>query len=138
ALAIGVYGAIHFSRELNPYVVDFGISEKLSPILSFALTFILILIIVHLIAKLITKLIDSLSLSFLNKMGGGLFGAIKGILICTVILMYFNKINERFILMSEESKAESYFYTPLVNLGENVFPKIMDEYFPKKEPNLTE
>ena len=135
ALALGIYGAIHFSNLLNPYIIDFGISEKYTPIVSFAATLILILLIIHLIAKLITKLIDALSLSFLNKIGGALFGGVKGLLICTVIILYVNKLDQRISFMNEETKQESIFYMPLLEIGESAFPKIMDEYFPKKEEN---
>ena len=135
ALALGVYGAIHFSNLLNLYIIEFGISEKYTPILSFAATFILILLVIHLIAKLITKLIDALSLSFLNKIGGALFGALKGLLICTVIILYVNKLDQRISFLSSEMKNESVFYNPMLEIGESVFPKIMDEYFPKKEEN---
>ncbi len=135
ALALGVYGAIHFSKLLTPYIIGFGISEKYTPILSFAATFILILLVIHLLAKLITKLIDALSLSFLNKIGGALFGALKGLLICTVIILYVNKIDQRISFLSSEMKEESIFYNPMLGIGENVFPKIMDEYFPKKKEN---
>jgi len=133
ALGLGVYGAIHFSNLLIPYIIDFGISEKYTPIVSFAATFILILIVVHLIAKLITKLIDALSLSFLNKIGGALFGGIKGLLICTVIILYVNKLDQRISFLSSEMKEDSIFFKPMLEIGEGAFPKIMDEYFPKKE-----
>lgn len=135
ALGLGVFGAIHFSNLLNPYIINFGISEKYTPIVSFAATFILILLVVHLIAKLITKLIDALSLSFLNKIGGALFGALKGLLICTVIILYVNKLDQRISFLSTDMKESSIFYKPMLEIGETVFPKIMDEYFPKKEGN---
>ena len=132
ALILGIYGAIHFSVLLNDTVASIGISERFVPILSFALTFILILLVVHLIAKIITKLIDALSLSFLNKLGGAIFGAIKGLLICTIIVVFVNKLDQRISFMSEDMKKESNFYSPMVEFGENIFPKIMAEYFPKK------
>ncbi|NND76719.1 MAG: CvpA family protein [Flavobacteriales bacterium] len=133
ALVLGIYGAVHFSSLLNETVAGIGVSEKYVPILSFALMFILILLVVHLIAKIITKLIDALSLSFLNKLGGGVFGALKGLLICTVIVVFVNKLDQRISFFSDEMKQTSNFYLPMVDFGENVFPRIMSEYFPKKE-----
>ena len=133
ALILGVFGAVHFSALLNDTVAGIGVSERFVPILSFAITFILILLVVHLIAKIITKLIDALSLSFLNKIGGAAFGALKGLLICTVIVVFVNKLDQRISFLSDDMKSDSNFYLPMVEFGENVFPKIMAEYFPKKE-----
>lgn len=133
ALILGIYGAIHFSSLLNETVASIGVSDRYVPILSFALTFIFILLVVHLIAKIITKLIDALSLSFLNKLGGAVFGAAKGLLICAVIVVFVNKLDQRISILSEEMKEGSNFYIPMVDFGENVFPKIMAEYFPKNE-----
>lgn len=133
ALVLGIYGAIHFSSLLNDVVAQMGISENYVPVLSFAATFILILLFVHLIAKVITKLIDALSLSFLNKIGGAAFGALKGLLVCTVIVVFVNKLDQRISFLSEDMKESSYFFEPMVEFGETVFPKIMAEYFPEKE-----
>ena len=133
ALVLGVYGAMHYSPLLNDAIAKIGITEKFVPILSFAAAFILILLVVHLIAKVITKLIDALSLSFLNKIGGAAFGALKGLLISTVIVLLVNKVDERISFLSDDMREGSYFYEPMVEFGETVFPKIIAEYFPKKE-----
>ena len=108
------------------------ISENYLPIVSFAVTFILIILIIMLLAKFLEKLIDLLSLSFLNRIGGGIFGAAKGLLICTVIVIVLNKIDQRIHFISEENKSTSIFYQPMVDFAQNVFPEIMKEYFPEK------
>ena len=133
ALVLGVYGAIHFSELLNPILLDIGIGEKYLSLISFALMFILILIVVHLIAKLITKLIDLLSLSFINKIGGAAFGALKALLICTVIMVFTNKLDERLSFLDTETKEKSFFYNPMITFAESVFPKIMNEYLPEHQ-----
>lgn len=132
ALILGVYGAINFSGLFNEYLLPLGISEKYLPILSFAVTFILIILIIMLLAKFLEKLIDLLSLSFLNRIGGGIFGAVKGLFICTVIVIILNKIDQRVNFISDENKSTSIFYQPMVDFAQNVFPEIMKEYFPKK------
>lgn len=133
ALVLGVYGAIHFSSILNPIVADLGVSEKYVSIVSFAATFLLIILAVYLIAKLIEKLIDLLALSFLNKIGGGLFGAIKALLVCTIVVVLLNKIDQRVNFISSEFKANSIFFNPMIGFAEDIFPDIMNEYFPVDE-----
>ena len=132
ALIFGIYGAINFSGLLNEHLIPIGISEKYLPIVSFVATFILIISIIMLLAKFLEKLIDLLSLSFLNRIGGGVFGALKGLLICTVIIVVLNKIDERVNFISDENKSASIFYQPMVDFSQSVFPEIMKEYFPKK------
>lgn len=133
ALALGIFGAIHFSNLISPYISQIGVSDKFIPIASFATTFLLIILSVMLIAKFIEKLIDILSLSFLNKLSGGLFGALKALLLCTVIVVFLNKIDQRINFISHEFKSSSIFYSPMIKFAETIYPDIMRDYFPPDE-----
>ncbi len=78
ALIAGVYGAIHFSYFigdiLNEYV---SWSEEYVSLTAFAGTFIVIIIVIAFLGKILTKLADFASLGVINKILGGVFGALK-------------------------------------------------------------
>ena len=78
ALIIGVYGAIHFSHFATEFLesrVEWD--EKYINIVAFAVTFVIIVLIIALAGKALTKLADFAALGILNKLLGGVFGALK-------------------------------------------------------------
>ena len=110
AFAVGIWGAMHFSDFTATKLSEFiEINPKYINTVAFILTFIILVILVNLIGKLVTKLIKTLNLGFVNKIGGFLFGAAKGVLLCSVILMVLNNF-QLLGLVKEEVKQESLLY----------------------------
>ena len=78
ALILGVYGAIHFSDFAASFLMErVDWNENYVNITAFAITFIAIVIVIALAGKALTKIADFASLGILNKLLGGLFGALK-------------------------------------------------------------
>lgn len=126
ALVGGVYGAIHFSY----FVADFLQSrtewnEKTINITAFAITFVLIILIIAYAGKALTKLADFASLGILNKLLGGVFGALKIGLILSVLLIVFNKMNNTITFVNEEHIKDSILYEPVKSIAPIIFPNII-------------
>ena len=95
ALVAGVYGAIHFSYFIGEWLKDtVDWDEKYVSLASFAATFVVIIVIIALLGKILTKIADFASLGILNKILGGVFGALKIGLILSVIFIFFGKMND--------------------------------------------
>jgi membrane protein required for colicin V production len=126
ALILGVYGAIHFSyfasNILKGYV---SWDEKYLTIVAFALTFAVIVIVIALLGKLLTKIANFAALGFLNKLLGGVFGALKIGLILSVVLLIFNKLNNTIPFLSQEQQNETILYEPIKNLAPTLFPNFI-------------
>lgn len=130
ALIAGLYGAIHLSYitgdyikqrvEWDPYYVK---------IAAFIITFFAIVILVHLLGKLITKIMELTVLGFLNKIAGGIFGAVKYAVVLGAILIFFEKANESLNLYESESSQESVLYEPVKSLGGFVFGWFINRYY---------
>lgn len=126
AMIAGVYGAIHFSY----FVAEFLQSrtewnEKTINITAFAITFVLIIIIIALAGKALTKLADFASLGILNKLLGGVFGALKIGLILSVLLIVFNKMNNSITFIDEGHIKDSILYEPVKSIAAILFPNII-------------
>lgn len=126
AMIAGVYGAIHFSY----FVAEFLQSrtewnEKTINITAFAITFVLIIIIIALAGKALTKLADFASLGILNKLLGGVFGALKIGLILSVLLIVFNKMNNSITFIDEGHIKDSILYEPVKSIAPILFPNII-------------
>lgn len=123
ALIAGIYGAIHFSFFVGDLLVSYvSWEERYITIVSFAITFGIIVIGVSLLGKMFTKMADFASLGFLNKLLGGVFGALKLGLILSIVLLVFSKLNDTIPFISEDQQEESILYEPLKNLAPTLFP----------------
>lgn len=126
ALVLGVYGAIHFSyfaSNLLESRVDW--SEKTTNIVAFAVTFVIIVLAISLAGKALTKLADFTALGLLNKLLGGVFGALKIGLILSVLLIVFSKLNNTLPFMEKEDLEESVLYEPVKALAPMIFPNLI-------------
>ena len=129
ALIAGLYGAIHLSYITGDYLeqrVEWD--ERYVNIIAFIITFFAIVLLVHICGKLLTKIIDLTVLGLLNKIAGGIFGAVKVAVILGAILIFFEKANESLNMYEPESAQESVLYEPVKNIGAFVFGAIINKY----------
>ena len=128
ALALGLYGAIHFSYFASNFLsTRVAWSEKYVQIVSFAITFVIIVLLISLSGKLLTKIADAAALGILNKIFGAVFGAAKIALILSVVLIVFSKLNRTLPFVKQDSLANSILYNPVKNLAPLLFPSILSK-----------
>jgi len=126
ALALGLYGAIHFSYIAANYLNNsVGWSEKYIQIIAFASTFIIIVILISFTGKILTKIADTAALGIVNKIFGAVFGFLKMGLILSVVLIIFSKLNKALPFVGEETLATSVLYKPVKNIAPMLFPSIL-------------
>jgi len=131
ALIAGIYGAIHFSYFIGNIIAErVSWEEQYVTIVSFAITFGIIVLVIGLLGKMFTKMADFASLGLLNKIFGGVFGALKIGIILSIVLLVFTKLNDTIPFVSEEQKENAILYEPVKNLAPTLFPnflKIVEE-----------
>lgn len=126
SLVAGVYGAIHFSYFVGNLLKDsVDWEEKYISIVAFAVTFIVIVIVISLLGKLFTKVADFASLGILNKLLGGVFGALKIGLILSVLLIVFDKLNSTIPFVNKEATENAILYKPVKELAPMIFPDFL-------------
>lgn len=139
ALLLGIFGAIKFSDFTSDLLIkNFEISGQYLPIISFAVTFIVIVIGVHLVAKMVDKLIEAVALGIINRLLGVLFSVLKIAFIISIILVFINKLDNRYNFIPDETKEKSLLYEPLSGLAPMIFPYLnfdhmKNEFDQKKE-----
>ncbi len=138
SLALGLYGAIHFSYFVADFLVDkFEWSEKTIQIVAFAITFVIIVTVISLSGKLLTKIADKIALGVFNKILGALFGIMKLGLILSVVLIVFDRFNSSILPLVKKEKLEnSTLYTPVKNLAPLLFPSILEREWEAVEKEL--
>lgn len=128
ALIAGIYGAIHFSYYAGNYLSqNMQWDESYINIAAFVITFILIVLVVSLAGKILTKIANFAMLGLLNKIAGGIFGALKVGVILGALLIFFDRLDAPVGIISEEARAESKLFEPVKEIGAFVFSKVLKE-----------
>ena len=128
ALVAGVYGAIHFSYFIADWLKDSVTwDEKYITLAAFAGTFIVIIVTIALLGKALTKIADFASLGVLNKILGGVFGALKIGLILSVVFIFFGKMNDTIPFVNKETLKESILFAPVKKIAPTIFPSIIKD-----------
>jgi len=133
-LVAGIYGAIHFSFYVGNLLVDYvSWEERYITIVSFAITFFVIVLAIALAGKMLTKMADFAALGMLNKITGGIFGALKIALILSIVLLVFSKLNNVISFISEDEQENSVLYSPIKKLAPTLFPGFVEVVEEKSE-----
>ena len=77
-------------------------------------------------AKLFEGLVSIASLGIFNKIAGAVFGGLKHIILLSLFLFFFNRINFNNSWMNADKKAESRFYYPLLKVSTMIFSVLRD------------
>ncbi|MEN8797955.1 MAG: CvpA family protein [Flavobacteriaceae bacterium] len=127
ALIAGLFGAIHFSYITGEYLAEYlDWEEQYIALFAFIATFVIIVILIHMVGKFLSKVTDFTLLGILNKIAGGIFGALKTAVIVGALLIYFDKMNNSANIVKPETIGSSILYTPLKDIGGFVFGKVLN------------
>ncbi len=125
ALILGIWGAIQFSGITTEFLIEnFNADSEYLNIISFIITFVVIVILVHIVGSAVNKFIETAMLGFVNKLAGMAFGVVRSLLILSIILLIFNRIDEDVEILSKETKEASRMYEPVRNFAPSLFPFI--------------
>lgn len=123
ALILGIYAAVNFSNYLDITLMEnLKPSRKWLPFLSFSFTFLLVLVGVLLVGKIVERLIDVAGLKFVNRLLGAVFGAIKGVILASVLFFITITVDHNGKWLTKQQKESSFLYTQV----SAVFPKMIE------------
>ena len=124
AIVLGAYGSLKFSDlTLNWVSLNFSsqienIDDNYLKIASFAFTFLIIIVFVSFIGKGLTRVVKMVSLGLINKTLGGLFGAIKYVLVLSFFFVFFENLNSTLFLIDESFFESTLLYEPIMEIGD--------------------
>ena len=128
AIALGYVGARMWGAVLTTWLTQqFEWPEAVCLVLAYAVLFIGIALVLHLLAKLISKLFQKISLGWLNRLFGGIFGMAKWAVIILGIILCVHRLDSQFHFMKDELKQESILYNYTTPLAEKAWNKVKAE-----------
>jgi membrane protein required for colicin V production len=134
SLLLGIYLAIKFSSLMKEMIIKHvSWNPNTIQVTAFILTFILVVIGVYFLAKILTGIADFAFLGWANKLGGGFFRVLKSILILSVFIALFEKINFNNTFAKKETLDSYIFYNPVKKVAAFVYPSIEKWYETFKE-----
>ncbi len=136
ALILGLYFAFYFSDfAAGMLTSSFNINHRYLGMLSFVITFIAVVIMILAIGKILEKFINILMLGFFNKLGGALFGALKGALYLSILIFLINYIDNNRNIIKRDAAAKSFLYGPVESFAPLLYSKLHLENINIKLPD---
>ncbi|HOY33279.1 MAG TPA: CvpA family protein [Bacteroidales bacterium] len=128
ALFLGALAGIYCSDFVAEMLVqNFGINEVYTKAVAFALIFIGIMIVVRLLAKALEKVVDLAALTFVNKMLGALFSALKIAFLLSIVFFIFNRFDPNVKVITRQAQEKSLLYKPVSAIAPLCIPRIKSE-----------
>ena len=114
-MVLGILGAYYFASYGQDLLKEyFSFSDRTARIISYIVIFLVIWIVVYLIGRAIDKSVDAVAMGWFNKILGGIFGLIKGVLIVCLVLFLIEKTDPNSRIIKPNVKEKSLLYEPLM------------------------
>lgn len=127
-LLVGLWAALKFSGWTRDFLGEhLGSNPKTAYIFAFVITFIAVVAGIRVMATVLTKVANFSGLGIFNTIGGGIFGFVRSLLILSVLLNIFEKVNFTNSFASEETLQKSLLYGPTKAFGEIIYPFLKEE-----------
>ena len=144
ALILGIWGAIKFSSFTAAKLYDyFDLTGKYVGIVAFIITFMIIVVIIHFIGIIADKIVNAISLGFVNRLLGIVFGLLKSVLIMSIFFVVLKALDSHRPFLPKEKIEESIFFNPISDIAPAMFPIIGEggfgesfDRFKKKPENV--
>lgn len=114
---VGIFGAMYFSDVVASWLSGFvDAALDYLTVIAFIITFVLFVVLTRFLGRLVSDLVSAIYLGFFDKLGGFLFGILKGGLILSVIILIMNIFGIT-NLIGTQTKKSSFFYPHIENIA---------------------
>ena len=123
AILAAAWAAFHFSTMMADWLGQYlTLDPSILKVVSFVLVAIVVAILLHLVGTLLTKTLQTLSLGFVNRLLGLVFGVLKVALILGLVILLFETLNSSLHIVKPEATADAVVYNALKNAANAIFP----------------
>ena len=128
AVVLGFVGVKLWGTLFAFWIIQqFAWPEAICTVVAYALLFLGITISLNLLAKLLSKLFKAVNLSWLNRLGGAVFGITKWAGIMLMIVLCVHRLDDQFHFFQEDLKQQSIIYTYTTPLSEKAWAAAKDK-----------
>ena len=134
ALIAGCFCSFQFSSMLGAYLSSYlDWNAQSIQITSFILLFVGVVYGVSITAKILTKILKLAALGLLNRLAGGVFGALKFLVILSALIFAYQNVQSLFPIIPKNFFHDAISYPYIIEFARFLFDWIMEnsENFPK-------
>jgi len=137
-----LYVGTHYAREMGFYFAGVVKDPVLQTALAFLVIVLLMLTIVWGASLIVKSLIDALALTPIEKLAGGIFGAVRGILIVLVVMSFIGSWASKASWWQNSILAKSLLpYAPLAmvvsrDLASTAWNELNPNHLAQKQPKV--
>ena len=133
-LLAGVFVALKISASFYDAVIDKStIALPNFPVIMFAVMFGFIVFASNYVALLVQKQVTSIPKPITTRVLGAFFGGIKYMFIISIMLIFVNRLDNNFDIVTGKEKSRTMFYQPFLKFAPTVLPRLR---FEMEEPQL--
>ena len=125
AILLGIWSGFKFAGNFVPFLNEYfkQLSEVASLIIAFIVIFLVIQILSHITSVILTKLINATVLGIVNRMAGAALGILSIAFIMSVIILFFNRLNEKKKFVEPQTIEKTYLYKPIGKVAPAILPE---------------
>ena len=102
----GIYGAFKLSDYVGKWLGEIiDVSPEWMSVISFIIVFIALALLINWLGNWLAQLVESISLGFIDKIGGIVFGIAKGFLLVGVLILLLDFFGIKDVLNEETRKG---------------------------------
>ncbi len=102
----GIYGAMRLSDMVGHWLGKIiNVSPEWMSVISFIIVFVALALLINWLGNWIAQLVESISLGFIDKIGGIVFGIAKGFLLVGVLILLLDFFGIKDVLNEETRKG---------------------------------
>lgn len=121
SIIIGLYGAMFFSDAMSNWLAEvINVEPKYLALVAFILTFILFIVLIRFVGRIISGLVEAIHLGFIDKIGGFIFGIVKGALLLSILIMVLNIFNISDAI-NNDTRKNSVLYPRIENIANTLY-----------------
>lgn len=102
----------------------FNESELWSRVLAFLLTFLAVFVLILILSKIFEGFLKVFSLDWMNKVAGVVFCFFRGLLVLSVLLTIYQKIDRDNSLIGKNTVNKSLLFSPVKNIAPSLYPSL--------------
>ena len=123
AILLGAFSALRFSNVLTTWLSGYVTWDKsIVYVVSFFLIVLIVIFLINLLGRLVTAAMGAISIGWLNRLLGVLFGIIKTVVLLAIPVMIFQNLNAQFNIVDPAKLDGSPVYNFIVEVANTVFP----------------
>jgi len=138
-LVMGIIIAVYLDKPIGLFLSQHArIPVPLAGVLGFLLPFVSTLILTYTLADFLSGVVKVLSLNWLNRLAGGGFALLKGIVVLSILLNIYELFDSDRSLISAKRVEASQLYKPVLKAAPALFPSFPDVSLRSKPDKPTE